>query len=107
MVYAKSRYARRLSLVLIGILLVSLLVSLVQLRSVKPTKASVLTGSATLNLDSGWQLQSSAKATQAGSSISTTSFSPAGWYPVTVPSTVIGGLIQNGVYQDPFYSKNF
>ncbi len=34
--------------------------------------------------------------------------SPAGWYKVSVPTTIIAGLLANKVYDfDPFYGMNF
>lgn len=57
-------------------------------------------------LAEGWALQSSAKITAKGEVISTASFKPAGWYPITVPATVIAGLLQNHVYPDVFFGEN-
>ncbi|MGB0006511.1 MAG: hypothetical protein WBP97_05430, partial [Candidatus Sulfotelmatobacter sp.] len=37
----------------------------------------------------GWQMQDSAKVTDAASIISTASFHPQGWYAATVPGTVL------------------
>ena len=35
-------------------------------------------------------------------------FAANNWYPITVPSTIIAGLLANHVYNfDPFYGKNF
>ncbi len=59
-----------------------------------------------LTLSTGWSLQSSTKATQTGNVISTAGFQASGWYPITIPATVVAGLLQNNVYADPFYSKN-
>jgi len=33
-------------------------------------------------------------------------FATAGWYPITVPSTVLAGLVANQVYPDPFVGDN-
>jgi len=33
-------------------------------------------------------------------------FDTSGWYRVKVPTTVFGGLIQNGIYKDPYSGKN-
>ena len=32
---------------------------------------------------------------------------PEKWYPTTVPSTVLGTLVKNKVYPDPYYGTNF
>ncbi len=50
---------------------------------------------------SGWQVQSSAVATQSGAQISAPGFAPAGWLPVSnddagAPGTEIEALVQNG-----------
>lgn len=58
------------------------------------------------DLYDSWNLQSSAEVTQAGSVISTSGFIPQNWHPISVPSTVLAGLIANNVYSDPFYGTN-
>jgi len=59
-------------------------------------------------LKDDWQMQSSLKVSAAGSSISLSKFQPQGWYKVSVPTTIIAGLIANKVYDfDPFYGMNF
>jgi exo-1,4-beta-D-glucosaminidase len=57
-------------------------------------------------LREGWKLQSSARARAAGKEIAKPGFSTEGWYPVTVPSTVLAALVANGVYPDPYVGKN-
>jgi exo-1,4-beta-D-glucosaminidase len=54
----------------------------------------------------GWQMQSSAIAREGGAEVSSASYAAIGWYPVTVPSTVMAGLIENGEYADVFRGKN-
>jgi exo-1,4-beta-D-glucosaminidase len=59
-------------------------------------------------LHDDWKMQSSVTDPSKGNEISTISFSPEKWYPITVPSTIIAGLLANHVYDfDPFYAKNF
>lgn len=58
------------------------------------------------DLHDSWNLQSSAEVPQTGLVISTSDFIPQNWYPITVPSTVLAGLIANNIYPDPFYSSN-
>ena len=60
----------------------------------------------TLLLDQGWALQSSANVTGGGEVISKPGFRADKWYPATVPSTVVGVLVADKVYPDPFYSMN-
>src|SRR6201986_2640211 len=61
-----------------------------------------------LILKNGWHMQSAVTDGSKGSQISTTAFSAEKWYKVSVPTTVIAGLLANKVYDfDPFYSRNF
>jgi exo-1,4-beta-D-glucosaminidase len=57
-------------------------------------------------LHDGWLLQSSARAGGDGATISAAGYQPTGWYRVTVPSTVVGALVDAGVYADPFFGMN-
>ena len=57
-------------------------------------------------LGSGWQLQDVAKAQQAGAIVSSPEFNTAGWYPATVPGTVLTTLVNNHVYPEPLYGEN-
>ena len=59
-----------------------------------------------LPLHDNWAIQSSAKITAAGEAISTSGFTPDGWYPTSVPATVLAALVENKVYPDPFYGDN-
>src|SRR5215469_15023045 len=59
-------------------------------------------------LHDDWRMQSSVTDQTKGDKISTTGFLANGWYPVTVPSTIIAGLLANDMYSfDPFFGKNF
>ena len=59
-------------------------------------------------LHDDWRMQSSITDQTKGDKISTTDFLVKTWYPITVPSTIIAGLISNHVYDfDPFFGKNF
>lgn len=60
-----------------------------------------------LKLQNGWLIQSSAKAGTDGATISTSAYTPTGWFRATVPSTVVGTLVEDGVYPDPFFGMNF
>jgi exo-1,4-beta-D-glucosaminidase len=59
-----------------------------------------------LTLTGGWRLQSSAAVHETGATISTASFQATGWYPATVPSTVLATLVANKVYPDPYFGMN-
>jgi beta-galactosidase/beta-glucuronidase len=57
-------------------------------------------------LSSGWQLQDAAKVSQAGADISSLAFSQSGWFPATVPGTVLTSLVNDHVYPEPLYGEN-
>ncbi|HEY6978007.1 MAG TPA: glycoside hydrolase family 2 TIM barrel-domain containing protein, partial [Chitinophagaceae bacterium] len=58
-------------------------------------------------LKDGWKMQTSLTATAKGEEISQQNFSTKGWYNVSVPTTIIAGLLANDVYNfDPFFGKN-
>src|SRR5690242_17848321 len=59
-----------------------------------------------LFLHDNWSIQSSVPIKENGSTISTKDFEPRGWYPATVPSTIIGTLVEDGVYRDPMVDMN-
>jgi beta-galactosidase/beta-glucuronidase len=51
-------------------------------------------------------LQSSVLAEADGETISSEAFTPQGWHPVHVPSTVLRALVANDVYPDPYVGMN-
>jgi exo-1,4-beta-D-glucosaminidase len=53
-----------------------------------------------------WALQSSAKVTARGEDVSRPGFATTGWHRVTVPNTVVGALVGNGTYRDPYFGMN-
>ncbi|MBM9504422.1 glycoside hydrolase family 2 protein [Actinacidiphila acididurans] len=73
-----------------------------------PTGSSALTD---LGATSGWEVQSTATATQSGAQISTPGFSTAGWLPVQndgggAPGTEINALLRGGTCPNVFFSTN-
>jgi exo-1,4-beta-D-glucosaminidase len=58
------------------------------------------------SIASGWRIQSSAKVSVAGDSISTAHFKPSDWYPTSVPTTVLAALVADKVYPDPYIGSN-
>lgn len=70
-----------------------------QVKVQSPETAKIL-------LRKGWAIQSSAKVAEKGDVISQSQFQPKNWYPATVPSTVVGTLVDNKVYPDPFMGMN-
>lgn len=82
----------------IGLVLsVSFLSSLAQAQPQVPTK---------LVLHRGWQVQSSCKVKADGKDISTEGFSTKGWHHAEVPNTVVGALVADKTYPDPFFGIN-
>ena len=57
-------------------------------------------------LTENWWIQSSAIAGAGGEVISTAAFQPHGWYRTAVPATVLGALVRNHVYPDPYFGMN-
>ncbi|HVX05769.1 MAG TPA: glycoside hydrolase family 2, partial [Rhodanobacteraceae bacterium] len=53
-----------------------------------------------------WEIQSSAKAQESGTEISSADFSTGDWYPVSGRATVMAGLLENGKYKDVFHDDN-
>ena len=72
--------------------------------AIAPTQVDGNPGSATAIAH--WQIQSSAKAQEGGAEISSAGFSTHGWYPVSGRATVMAGLLENGKYENVFYSDN-
>src|SRR5258706_3080599 len=57
-------------------------------------------------LTSGWALVSANNVSDAGTTISQPGYGVPSWYPVTIPSTVMAGLVANNVYQNVFFGTN-
>jgi exo-1,4-beta-D-glucosaminidase len=51
-------------------------------------------------------LQSSVLVEADGATLSREGFTPRGWHPVRVPSTVLRALVANGIYPDPYVGMN-
>jgi exo-1,4-beta-D-glucosaminidase len=58
-------------------------------------------------LKNNWAIQSSANLNDAGKVISQIGYTAKGWYPTSVPSTVLAALVANKVYPDPYYGNNY
>jgi exo-1,4-beta-D-glucosaminidase len=63
-------------------------------------------GANTVKLTDGWAIQSSANVSGDGAAISSVGFDTEGWYPATVPSTVLATLVNERVYPDPGTGMN-
>lgn len=59
-----------------------------------------------IQLKSNWEIQSSEKIQGSGDAISKTDYKTENWYPVSIPSTVLAGLVDNKVFPDPFFGEN-
>lgn len=59
-----------------------------------------------LYLTAGWDVQSSDEVDGRGELISTAGYTPENWYKTSVPATVLAVLVQNGVYDDPYFGRN-
>ncbi len=58
-------------------------------------------------LRTGWFMQSVLDVKESGKVLSGPGFLQKNWWPVTIPSTIIAGLLQNKKYDfDPFYADN-
>jgi hypothetical protein len=57
-------------------------------------------------LSRDWQLQDVAKVPETGAEVSAAAFKTTGWYPATVPGTVLTTLVNNHVYPEPLYGEN-
>lgn len=59
-----------------------------------------------LELTEGWRLHEAAEVTAGGEEVSTVGFDDAGWHQARVPATVLGALVDAGVYADPYFGDN-
>lgn len=57
-------------------------------------------------LTAGWALRSATGLADTGATISQVGYSTAGWNPITLPSTVLAGLVANNVYQNVYFGTN-
>jgi exo-1,4-beta-D-glucosaminidase len=57
-------------------------------------------------LKDNWAIQSSAKVSADGATISRAGFEAKDWYPATVPTTVLAALVADKVYPDPYFGMN-
>jgi exo-1,4-beta-D-glucosaminidase len=54
-----------------------------------------------------WFLQSSERLHQGGETLSLPGVPVESWYPASVPSTVLGTLVENNVFRQVFFARNF
>jgi len=58
-------------------------------------------------LKDNWAIQSSKEIKSDAKILSSVGFKTDGWYPTSVPTTVLAALVANKVYPDPYYGTNF
>src|SRR4029077_10425497 len=94
-------------LLLVGALLLALVIvgdSKSAATAPKPPSGTGL--ASTTALSQGWALRSATGLADSGTTISRVGYATSGWYPVTLPSTVLAGLVANNVYQNIYFGKN-
>jgi exo-1,4-beta-D-glucosaminidase len=57
-------------------------------------------------LSDGWQIQSSARAPEGGAAISKADYRSDNWTPASVPSTIVGALVEAKVYPEPYFDMD-
>lgn len=72
--------------------------------AVKAQPAVGADGSIVLN--AGWELIEAPRVKSDGKTISQSGLNTADWYDATVPGTVLGTLVDQGVYPDPYFGLN-
>lgn len=53
-----------------------------------------------------WKIQSSKKDSEIDNDIHKSDYSTSDWHSASTPSTVLGTLVENGIYKNPFFGKN-
>jgi exo-1,4-beta-D-glucosaminidase len=72
-----------------------------------PAEIPPVAADRSMELSSGWELQSSCEAKAKGEEISRPGFATDGWHKTTVPNTVVGSLVNDKTYPDPNLGTNF
>jgi exo-1,4-beta-D-glucosaminidase len=71
-----------------------------------PARGAAAATVGSTELSSGWALRSANGVTDTGATISQVGYGTTGWSPVTLPSTVLAGLVANNVYQNIYFGTN-
>jgi len=79
---------------------------IISLLGTTAASSNEVTDSATTVLRDNWFIQPSADVQAHGEAISSVGFSTRGWYPATLPSTVLSALVEDKVYPDPYTGTN-
>ena len=91
---------RRLFVIGLGLLLITCLFGIAN------ASAPALNDPPELTLRENWFIQSSTDVHGQAAAISSAGFSTSGWYPATLPSTVLNALVADKVYPDPYTGMN-
>ena len=59
-----------------------------------------------IRLSENWKIQSSNSVPENGAAISSHTYSTNDWHSAKVPSTVLGTLVENKVYENPYFGEN-
>jgi len=87
--------------VLFGVFVLMAMISVSACRSKPPARLDY-----DIPLEGGWFIRSSAEVGEDGAAISAPQVDLTGWYPTSVPTTVLAALVRNGEYPAPFFGKN-
>jgi exo-1,4-beta-D-glucosaminidase len=71
-----------------------------------PKKIKIAAQPQVIELGAGWLVQAAAAVSEPGEVVASPGFDTSGWYPTSVPATVLAVLVANGVYKDIFFAKN-
>ncbi|HZQ96873.1 MAG TPA: glycosyl hydrolase family 2 [Candidatus Sulfotelmatobacter sp.] len=85
---------------------VSCLLFFTLLALICPAFGADVSGKADLLLRENWFIQSSADLRTDGAAISSVGFPTSGWYPATLPATVLSALVEDKVYPSPYVGMN-
>lgn len=70
------------------------------------TNAAINSPKRVITLSDHWLIQSSKYLNVSGENISADSFVTEGWHKAVVPSTVLGTLVNDGIFKNPFQGRN-
>ncbi|HCU51741.1 MAG TPA: hypothetical protein DGG94_18405, partial [Micromonosporaceae bacterium] len=85
---------------------VSLVVSLVGSPLENVQTEAVVQAATSTELTTGWALRSANNVSDTGTVISQPGYNAGAWSPITLPSTVLAGLVANNVYQNIYFGQN-
>src|SRR5690349_3047802 len=72
----------------------------------RTTKTGSGTAPAAIELNRGWEIQSTCEERRGGEEVSKVGFAAKGWHKTAVPNTVVGTLVDDHTYPDPTYGTN-